>query len=337
MTTSINSFKINSLNTLKLFAVLGVLVCHTGLCPGFDLCARMVEILFVVSGFLMAYNHFNKQSSFSLIDGAKIVTKKLPRFYPIHLITFLLQLFFVATWYNKSLNYKFAIGTLNLSLQHAWFPKTEFTFNNVSWFLSALIFCYFITPALAGFIKQTKRLIVPFLSIFIIRFFVEYITRNQPNLINLDLHCNPFVQSLNYSLGYITGVYFLKNSKLTTYLQQKTSNIEYIFLQLLITIFYFLCCYYYNLFYRLFFVLLSLPLIYIFALNRGYFSKLSNLKPIKYLESITLEIFMFHSFILYHFPTDINKPITYLIFLSLTLIVSIIYNLIYRVIKKHIS
>ena len=326
--------KINSLNTLKLFAVFGVLACHTGLCPGFDACARMVEILFLISGFLMAYNYFNTTTDYTLLCGSKIILKKLPRFYPIHVITFLLQLFFVATWYNKSLNYKFSIGTLNLSLQHAWFKSTEFSFNNVSWFLSSLIFCYFITPSLIGFIKNTKNLLIPFLSIFTIRLFIEHITITEPRYIGIDLHCNPFVQSLNYSLGYILGVYFIQKTTFNTFLKQKTSASYISLLQILITIFYLLSCYYLNSFYRIFFVVLTLPLIYVFAIDRGAFAKLSNIKPIKFLENITLEIFMFHSFILYHFPTDIKNPITYIKFLSLTLIVSIAYHVIYKNIKK---
>lgn len=47
-----------ALSLLKLSAVAGIILCHTALLPRFDAYTRMVEILFILSGFIMAYNHY---------------------------------------------------------------------------------------------------------------------------------------------------------------------------------------------------------------------------------------------------------------------------------------
>lgn len=333
-TTNQTQQHITSLGALKVLAVIGILLCHTGLIPQFDACARMVEILFLLSGFLMAYNYHDKITDYSLLHGWCIISKKLKRIYPVHIITFLLQLFFVATWWNKSLNYKLGIGFLNLTFQHAWFIPTEFSFNNVSWFLSALLFAYLLTPTITGLTKCVKSTLKLFVSILFVRFFIEYLIHTSPKDVSIDLHCNPLVQTLNYTLGYILGSIFIKENSFNTFIKEKIDLTILSIIQLMLIIIYFLCCQRFDGTYRIFFIILSLPLIYSLAINKGYIVKLITIKPIIMLEAITLEIFMFHSFILYHFPTDINKPITYLTFFILTLSTSLIYHIIYKLVTN---
>lgn len=326
--------RIQSLSGLKVMAVFGVLACHMGLVPAFDLCARMVEILFIISGFLMAYNYHEKFEDYSLLSGFKVIYGKLWRFYPVHLITFLLQLFFVEFWVLKPLGYKLSIGGLNLSLLHAWFVDTEFSFNNVSWFLSALLFCYLITPGLDGIVKGVKRVWMLFVAIFVVRLFFEYVVINERRYVYLDLHCNPFIQSLNYAMAYILGVWFGSKNSVNEYLKEKAKGFEISAIQVLMFLLYWVCCYFFNGGYRIFFVGLGLGLVMVLAYTNGIVSKILSKRLFLIFEGITLEIFMFHSFILYHFPVNGAKPITYLTFFCITLLVSVMYHLVYTGVKK---
>lgn len=89
--------RLTAFSGLKALAVIGIIACHMGALPGWDLCARMVEVLFLVSGFCMAYNHFcPSDTPAASPSGWQIVKAKLPRLYPVHFTTFLLQLFFCA-------------------------------------------------------------------------------------------------------------------------------------------------------------------------------------------------------------------------------------------------
>ncbi|MCM1324699.1 MAG: acyltransferase family protein [Acetobacter sp.] len=316
------------LSGVKLLAVIGILCCHTGLIHAFDACARMVEILFLLSGFLMAYNHFFTTTEHTLLNGWHNVKKKLPKFYPIHIFTFLLQALFVSYWAEKPLSYLFSVGTLNLTLLHAWFIETEFSYNNVSWFLSALMFAYLLTPTLAGIIKHlgtTLSALIKF-AVFIILFraLFEYLTLN--GYIRIDLHCNPMIQTLNYALGYTAGVLFQQKSQFNQYIKEKTSPLFLTILQLLCITLYILCCIRFRDTLRLFFVLIPLPMLYLLAIPRGLIAKLLSYAPIQKLSTLTLEIFMLHSFILYKFPTNAGDTKSYIIFFTLTLISALAFH-----------
>ena len=322
---------IDTLSFLKLGAVLGILACHTGMIDAFDACARMVEILFLVSGFLMAYNHHQeKQTS----TGWQIVVHKLPRFYPIHVLCFLLQLFFVATWTYKPLSYHLSVGVLNLSLLQAWFIGTEFSYNNVSWYLSALVFAYAMTPVLKKIIQSQENksygLLKVFLGFALTRLYLEYFSHHASRFAPIDLHCNPLVQTLNYSLGYVLGVLYQRKNIFNKALQQDVSANYITVAQFLITVFYILICICFYDFSRFFFILAALPVIYMFAINRGLFKWLSSLKAIRFFENMTLEIFMLHSFILYKIPTDNSEPLSYVKFFIVTIIAATICHLTFQ-------
>lgn len=322
---------IENLSFLKLIAVIGIIFCHMGLLEGLEACARMVEVLFVTSGFLMAYNHYEEKENKS---SWQIISRKLPRFYPIHLLCFMLQFLFVATWATKPLSYFFSVGLLNLSLQHAWFIGTEFSYNNVSWYLSALVFAYAMTPVIKKIIKAKENtdygLLKIFLSVVAVRFYLEYLVENAHRLVPLDLHCNPFVQMLNYSLGYIAGVSFLRKNTLNQVLSTQINSYTLTFLQLTLMGLYTAICYCFAGSYRIYFILSALPVVYVLGFNRGMIQKIAALKPVQYFAGLTLELFMLHSFILYKLPVSVGEPSSYLIFLSVTVVAAMAYHHLYN-------
>jgi len=330
-----NTPYISSLALLKLIAVFGILGCHTSLIRVFDACGRMVEILFLASGFLMAYNHYMEAK---VTTAWQVVKKKLPHLYPIHLICFLLQWLFVATWAMKPISYLFSVGILNLTLQQAWFVRTEFSFNNVSWFLSALVFCYAMTPSIKNIIKSAEKkkygLLKALIAIAAIRYYCDYLADHASRYVSLDIHCNPFVQMLNYALGYITAVGFMQKNAFNKMLKEGISAWQLSILQILVISIYILCCQRFAEVYRFYFVIIGLPVFYILAFDRGIIEKIGSLKVIRWLSGMTLEIFMFHSFILYKLPTNHAEPMSYIIFLGVTMAVSIAYHETYRFITK---
>lgn len=322
---------IDNLSFLKLIAVIGIIFCHMGLLEGLEACARMVEVLFVTSGFLMAYNHYEEKENKS---SWQIISRKLPRFYPIHLLCFLLQLFFVATWAAKPLSYFFSVGLLNLSLQHAWFIGTEFSYNNVSWYLSALVFAYAMTPVIKNLVKSAEKhrhgLWLIFLSVVAVRFYLEYLQDYARRYAPIDLHCNPFVQMLNYGLGYIAGVAFLRKNTLNQVLSASINSYTLTFLQLCFMGLYATICYCFAGNYRFYFILSALPVVYVLGFNRGIIQKIAAFKPVQWLSAMTLELFMLHSFILYKLPVSAGDVTSYAVFLSVTLAAATVYHLLYK-------
>lgn len=327
--------RLTAFSGLKALAVIGIIACHMGALPGWDLCARMVEVLFLASGFCMAYNHFCPSDTpaarpFRLADCQSQTAPPLPR--PLYYIP--VAAVFVPAWSSQTIGFILSFGLLNLTLQHAWFQSTQFMFNNVSWFLSALLFCYFITPALsraAARAKAARRLFLFFALLVAIRLYIEYMRNSYPSYIRLDLHANPLVQALNYSLGFIAGVFFLSPSPLNAVLRQRLSFAAATLLETLFAGLYLAACYSLGgTTYRLFFVLLALPVIYVLAFGRGALSRIISAKPLLWLETVNLEIFMFHSFILYHFPVNADNPWYYAEFAAITLAAAAGFHLLFR-------
>ena len=118
-----------------------------------DYGARMCEFLFISSGFLVGYNHYQKEMPSDYDNSFKYLYKHLKAFYP---------LVFINTIYGFSFRIKKKINLTrieilisNLLLIQAWsrYSKIASCFNGISWFLSVLIVCYFLVPLLLKGIK----------------------------------------------------------------------------------------------------------------------------------------------------------------------------------------
>ena len=329
------------LNGLKALAVIGIVFGHMNFGGSWDMCARMVEILFILSGFCMAYNHYQDSAKKPEKTGWEIIKSKLPKFYPVHVTTFLLQVLFVPTWAMKSMGFILVFGTLNLSLQQAWFQKTQFMFNNVSWFLSSLIFCYFITPSLKKLCRYSEekgKLWLCFLSLLGIRIYLEYTILNYPTYVFMDLHTNPIIQSLNYTLGFITGIYFIRPTHINRYLSTQSDRSEMSVLECVFIGVYASFCYSFGVeLYRIFYVVLALPIIYLLGFGNGLISRLLSIKPLMWFEKINLELFMFHSFILYHLPVESGNIGYYVKFWLISIMVALGFKMIWNKTTNYIG
>lgn len=232
-------------------------------------------------------------------------------------------------------------GVLNLTFQHAWFPKIQFSYNNVSWYLSALIFAYTLTPLILKHIAAVSTkphgVFVFFCSIFIIRCFLEYVSQTAYRYIPIDPHCNPLVQTLNYSLGCIMGVRYLHPTLLNQNLKTSLSAAYITLVQTLVIAFYLLCCVRLSDFPRPFFILLALPVVYILAVPRGLYNIIAKNRIIAFFSTLTLEIFMLHSFILHKLPVYPENLKTFFRFLIVTLISALTYRLLALGLKKLFS
>ena len=329
------------LNGLKALAVIGIVFGHMNFGGSWDMCARMVEILFILSGFCMAYNHYQDSAKEPKKTGWEIVKSKLPKFYPVHVTTFLLQVLFVPTWAMKSMGFILVFGALNLSLQQAWFQKTQFMFNNVSWFLSSLIFCYFITPSLKKLCRYSEekgKLWLCFLSLLGIRIYLEYTILNYPTYVFMDLHTNPIIQSLNYALGFITGIYFIRPTHINRYLSTQRDRLQMSVLECVFIGVYASFCYSFGVeLYRIFYVVLALPIIYLLGFGNGLISRLLSIKPLMWFEKINLELFMFHSFILYHLPVESGNIGYYVKFWLISIMVALGFKMIWNKMTSYIG
>ena len=90
--------------------------------------------------------------------------------------------------------------------------------NGVTWFLSALLFSYFLTPLLLGGIKNMKTSLILFVLVAITRFSIEEFTFQKAiNILGANFHYGPVIRSMDFFLGMlIIPLYY----KIKSYLEK---------------------------------------------------------------------------------------------------------------------
>lgn len=290
-----------TLNAFRgIFAVLILVHHYDPLNSGlyFDLGGPIVLFFFILSGYLTYYNWYNKISS---DNGAQLfLTKRLSKIFALQWISMLLLgLLCVVLQQNRAASIWAYPCQFLLIQSFIPFWEIHFSFNGPSWFLSSLLFCYIMSPALLSFIK--RRGIVVFSIILVICFTAYYVILN-----NLSesigwrwlTYINPGVRLLEYStgifIGYIWVNYNKRFSKSINYL--KISIFELIIL--LISFF--------IVFSKVFDAYLSFTkyipdlinmiilscLILTFSIGQGFFSKILHNKVLQYLGDLSMMIYI---------------------------------------------
>ena len=265
--------------------------------PSSDISLRAVEFLFVVSGFLVGYNAYAREVPATWDESFRYVLKKLALFWPLHcLCTILVAVVCV----HPLLTSKNAIlALMNLSLLQAWSPARDvlFSFNGASWFLSALIFCYFMTPVLLRFAKRIRPACVLFLLVFLTRFLVEYLVARHPNeYLSLVVHCNPVVRCLEFFMGMLMVPLFMAARER---LSDKKSSWWMSLAEILaFGIYAAAAVRFHSSWNYALFVLLGAGVIFVFAFDRGLLSRFLSLKPFRWFSKIQLEFYLFHQALL---------------------------------------
>jgi peptidoglycan/LPS O-acetylase OafA/YrhL len=121
--------------------------------------AVMVDIFFIISGVVIAYNYSGKVNT--LAGFGEFMKKRFARLYPLHLATLL---FYAAIGLAVLLGYldvvkeqKYDFGEFlpNLFMTHAWGFSDKFAFNGASWSISAEMFAYLCFPLLLLLVSRS--------------------------------------------------------------------------------------------------------------------------------------------------------------------------------------
>lgn len=287
--------KIGSLAVLKFVAMLSIILWHIGInSQPFNYGAFAVDFLFVSSGFLVGYNHFFNGMPNTIRYCFKYTYDKLKKFWPLHVICLIAYCILSYFVYSRKLKFE-SIPTLlaNFFLLQSWSSDVNviFSFNYVSWFLSTLLFCYFISPFLISFIREKKIAVPLFFFVAMLRIFVDVCITYNCNIFNFYAHSSPIVRALEFFMGMlmVPVFYWIKEKIVITKMNRLFISILEV--AILISTFFVLKIFDTK-WERSYFVLVACIIVFVFAFDSGYFSVLCNKKFILNTTSIQLEMYL---------------------------------------------
>jgi len=192
--------RVNSIRGLKAILLLGIFLAHTGVWEStYHLAQRACDLLFLLSGFSIAYQH-NADKDFveKLNTPVKYFKKKILSVYPLHFLTWLSA--WILFYREDSPRETIVQSALNLTLLQSWFTYNGcvYYYNSVSWFLSSLLFCYIIAPFGLMYIQACKHVKAGFLILIILRILLEYLS---VGFLGLNIYHNPLFSCLTFLIG----------------------------------------------------------------------------------------------------------------------------------------
>lgn len=312
-----NPNRIYSLDGIKAIAMVSLFWWHSSFpAPSIDLGARACEILFIISGFLVAANYYDRTFEVSCRSSIRYVAKKIVKFYPLHLVALgimVLKQIISFGWGSLSISTLFA----HVFLIQAWFPSeaVSMAFNGASWFLSALLFCYLLAFPLLRILKRTRFKICLPLLLLCLQIAADYLFGKMGGYINL--HTFPIVRLLQFFIGMSLLPIYKQVSVWTRNLKQ----VHFLLMELIAAVIVAVALVagkYVNI--RGVYVLAFCVAVIVFSIDIGCFSRMLRVKPIMWFASIQFEFFIFHQAVIktlgwwidsYVYGCNFDKPQIY--------------------------
>lgn len=226
-----NSLRCNQLQGLRALSFLAVFGYHSTLVQN-GMYVWGVSVFFILSGFLISYHHYEDKVVENLdLKRLFIFTyKRVKRIYPLFLVTLIFAILFEAIR-DRAMILEglpatgicfFAKIITNVLLISDWFPRSYVfsEFNIVTWFLSAIVLFWFVTPIIINKLKKIERVrgIKGLLFTAAIVYIIQVIIVLCSSYIIDDnyewfIYEHPFTRIEDYIIGCIAGSFYYRIHK----------------------------------------------------------------------------------------------------------------------------
>lgn len=215
---------IATLTSLRFFAAAAIVLYHLNAAQFLQnmppSLANGVSFFFVLSGFILYYNYRNMRRQ----DVGGFLVNRIARLWPVHAVTFVICLAFLpgAEKFLTSPQHQVA-ALFNLVLLHSYIPIKEMVFsvNAVSWSISAELFFYCVLPIIILSGRIWLALALSALAVVVQLSFIEVYghtaligaTPTEPWAINwfIAIWQNPLVRVFEFVIGVAAGHLFVRH------------------------------------------------------------------------------------------------------------------------------
>lgn len=304
--------RLTSLDAVRTFACLGVMAFHMYLCTFGHL---GVSVFFVMSGFLSGYNHLESMDTehITLGGSANFAYRKIMKLYPLYLVMLVIpvagEIYGVA---NGLASLPVMLGKIaaNVLLVQAWIPLNEyyFSYNGPAWFLSSILFAYFMLPFVLRAVKKcrTRRSTVlamaaiwigqAVIAALVGRIYAFFVT-DENSLRDFSTwftYVFPVFRLGDFAVGCLMANSFLTRQEKTTSPLLATA-IEASAVALVVIVEQCFENFWLDINSTTLFLPASAALVYTFALNEGYISKFLTCKLTAFISRISSDIYLIHA------------------------------------------
>ncbi len=296
--------RVDSLNLVRVGLIFTIFLCHSGdMLPdviGYyagTLTGYALQLFFMISGFCCLLSGYGKD-----LSTGPYMKKRWWKIFPMHFVGFLLMAFLIiyrawAGGYDIDKSDFLAQAVVNLLFLQAWTPNEDFvySFNGVSWFLSALFFCYLLTPVMIRILKRFENyapwllITVAFLQFGYALYFNHFIGTGSFYYTNVF----PPYRFLEYLMGALLAVMYLK--------RRDGEGIPRSSMVQLVTVFLFFAVYVitkHEMGFTRFFIVLELYLMYALCVYEGKVSDWGASKLMASLADHIMPFYLVHSIVL---------------------------------------
>lgn len=309
--------QLKSLQGVRALAFAGIFSSHCG-CS--DLGAWGVSVFFILSGFLMVYNYYDREFSCSVRNNIAFSVRKIQKLYPLHILMMLSALVFVVYSLIKDFSFRHLILyigeiILNIALMQTWVPSSAvyFSLNGVAWFLSVTLFLYAVFPVLLPVIKKIsgkKQALTGMIMIYCIQVVIGWLSQsvNSPiayfdSFPKWVTYIFPVFRMGDFLIGGLAGYIFIHTENKKRGKTGVETGIE-----IAVVLFMALSQY---LFHRqdlftgaewfqnnMLYTPSSVLFLYVFARSRGWLSGVFSNKPMNYIGNISAYTFLIHQMVI---------------------------------------
>ena len=292
-----------------------------------------VNFFFILSGFCISYGYYEKLKS-NKINSLEFFKKRIIHIWPIHFI-FLLIALFLYYYNNISLGLFSLKFFVNLFLLQSFIPSLDyfFSYNGLSWAVSNEIFYYLLFIMIVCISERKQYIICALLWTIIL---LNIIIAHQNGSADVYFfYINPIFRFGDFLIGIVL-YHLYKRGIMLSYIKLHASFLEFCsILILLISIYLGSICNDLLWKWQVWYTITCAPLIYVFSVSKGNFSKILSNKLFSYLGSIAYPLYLSHQVVL----AAVKKLfIEYLITCESILlfgIISIFISIILSIIIKH--
>ncbi|MEC0264411.1 acyltransferase [Paenibacillus anseongense] len=328
---------LNSLTSFRFFAAFMVYLWHIKVLEKYQLGPVGVSFFFVLSGFILAFNYHSKFDKLQKNNIKKFYIARIAKIYPVHVLTFLMATPLVLLGFHPENLYfvkLFIISFINLMLLQSYVPGFTLDFNLVSWSLSDELFFYLLCPfilwALTKLKINTRRkaLSLSFFTWLVLLLLTLLLTVNDAQM-NWWLHSIfPLFRVFDFIIGILLGLTFVFIKQKDISKKSLFNTLEIASLVVLIVWIMISPNIAQTLRYSVYYLPVWCLLIYVFAFQGGFISKVLSNSKLVYLGEISFSFYMIHDLIIRYMDfVSIDSFSKALISLVLSVLLS---SLVYR-------